>query len=253
MVAKRALDIGLGAVLAVLSLPMIVVLAVGSAISFRAWPFFLHYRVGRGGRLFRCPKLRSLPVETPAYATKYELGSAPTSPFGQWMRRHHLDELPQLLLVLVGRMSLVGPRPEMPSMHQQFSVELIQARFSVRPGCTGLWQIGADSHRLIAECPEYDLTYVRHAGIRLDLWILWRSLRVILSGGPNMRLEEIPRYAVPAARPARGGALQRRPAFRPAAAPGGAAQCFESHRRRVVPGEVGHPAPAAGPEPLPQL
>jgi lipopolysaccharide/colanic/teichoic acid biosynthesis glycosyltransferase len=195
-VAKRAVDITAGSVLALVSLPLILLLAILSAVSFQAWPFFLHDRVGRGGRTFRFPKLRSLPKSTPAYATKYDLITHPTSRFGQWLRRRHLDELPQLLLVPVGRMSLVGPRPEMPALHAAQSEPLATARLAVRPGCTGLWQIGADCHRLIHECPEYDLFYLQHAGARLDLWVLWRSVLIVMGGAPMIRLDDVPQWAL---------------------------------------------------------
>jgi lipopolysaccharide/colanic/teichoic acid biosynthesis glycosyltransferase len=193
--AKRMVDLVVGTCLAVLSLPAIVVLAVAVAISLRAWPFFVHERVGHRGRLFRFVKLRTLPPATSPYAAKYALSLDTVPPFARWLRRTHLDELPQLLLVPLGHMSLVGPRPEMPGLHATLDPRLAEARVSVRPGCTGLWQIGTDCHRLIGESPEYDLYYVGASALPLDAWIIARTIWLMIAGRGHIRLEDIPAWA----------------------------------------------------------
>src|SRR5205823_7969722 len=157
MRAKRVVDILIGSALAVCALPMIVVLAIGCAISLRTWPFFVQWRVGKNGKLFRMPKLRTLPRSAPAAVDKYELGGVPMPRFCRILRRLHLDELPQLLMVPMGWMSLVGPRPEMPQLLDRYPSEFAAARLQVRPGCTGLWQVSESSTKLIYETPEYDL------------------------------------------------------------------------------------------------
>lgn len=191
LIGKRLLDIGLGAALAVAALPVIVVLALGVAASLRTWPFFVQRRVGRGGRSFPFPKLRTLPRTTPRYASKYEIptdiGRLPA-----FLRRSHLDELPQLLLVPFGWMSLVGPRPEMPEDFIPSPRWFVEARTSVPQGCTGLWQVSPHTHLMLHEAPEYDLFYVRHASVRLDLWILWRTLRQFIRAAGPAQLGDVP-------------------------------------------------------------
>lgn len=189
---KRALDLAVGLVLAVLSLPVILVLALGSVASLRAWPFFVQSRVGRDGKLFRIVKIRTLPPQAPRSAPKYALQGLPIPRYCSFLRRTHLDELPQLLLVPLGRMSLVGPRPEMPELVGTFDPSFLAARSAVRPGCTGLWQISVDSPKLLHEVPEYDLFYLEHAGLRLDLWILWRTVRGLLPRHPEVKCESVP-------------------------------------------------------------
>lgn len=190
--AKRAFDVVATTMLLVLALPLLAVLAVAVSIDLRTWrPIFIQQRVGRGGALFRFPKLRSLPLGTPEDADKYAIATVATTRLGRLLRRTHLDELPQLLLVLTGRMSLVGPRPDMPALLERFGSAFVAARSRVRPGCTGLWQVGADAGKLIGEAPEYDLYYLRHRGLRLDCWILWRTVRLLLGGRPA-QLAEVP-------------------------------------------------------------
>ncbi len=190
---KRVLDLVLGSALAVLAVPIIAVLAVGVAWSLRCSPFFAQQRVGRDGRTFRFWKLRTLPKSAPAYADKYAIKTVETPRFAQFLRSTHLDELPQLFLVVLGRMSLVGPRPEMPQLHAGADERFARTRTSVRPGCAGLWQASVDQHRLIWDAPEYDLFYLRHAGVRLDLWILWRTAVLIAGFGRHLTLAEVPR------------------------------------------------------------
>ena len=190
---KRVVDVGLGSVLALLALPVVLVLAVASAVSLRAWPFFVQTRVGAGGVPFRLVKLRTLPVSTDHYADKRAIESIPLGWLSRTLRRTHLDELPQLFLVPSGRMSLVGPRPEMPFLHDRMPVGFARRRTEVRPGCTGLWQIGRGCAGLIVEAPEYDLHYVEHRSLLLDGWIVWRSVAMVL-GSDVVGLGDIPAW-----------------------------------------------------------
>lgn len=196
--AKRAIDMLVAFILLVLALPMIVLAALGSAVVFRAWPFFTQERVGLGGRAFRFVKIRTLPKWTNPYTDKYHIDTRSLPAFARLLRHLHLDELPQLFLVLAGKMSLVGPRPEMAVLHEQMPAEFAEARTSRRPGCTGLWQISVDASKLIGEAPEYDLFYVDNHNIRLDAWILARTLRVMVLGDREIAIADVPRWALPA-------------------------------------------------------
>jgi lipopolysaccharide/colanic/teichoic acid biosynthesis glycosyltransferase len=188
---KRAIDVVVGTVLAVLALPVVLVLAVVTVVNLRAWPFFVQTRIGTGGVPFRLVKLRTLPVSTDHYADKRAIESIPLTWVSRTMRRTHLDELPQLFLVPFGLMSLVGPRPEMAFLHDRMNPTFARRRTEVRPGCTGLWQIGQDCGGLIAEAPQYDLHYVDHQSLLLDLWIVWRSIAMVL-GSNTVSMADVP-------------------------------------------------------------
>jgi lipopolysaccharide/colanic/teichoic acid biosynthesis glycosyltransferase len=196
VVLKRAIDIVVGTVLAVLTLPFVLVFAVGCALSLRAWPFFVQQRVGKDGKSFPLPKLRTLPASVPRAIDKYELGGTRIPPFCRLLRRTHLDELPQLLVVPLGWMSLVGPRPEMPNLLGRYPSDFIASRSSVRPGCTGLWQVSTASGRLIYESPEYDLVYANYRGLALDFWILYHTLRMLVTRRATIDLDDVPSWAI---------------------------------------------------------
>ena len=191
-IAKRTLDIAVSAVAAIVVVPLLVVLALAVGVTFRAWPFFVQNRVGKDGRSFRFIKLRTLPPTAPAYADKYSLVHLHIPRFAQFLRSTHLDEIPQVFLVLFGRMSLVGPRPEMEILHAQGDVHFANLRTNVRPGCAGLWQVGEHRGGLIWEAPEYDVLYLRNQSVRLDLWILWRTALYMTHIRPAVRFNEIP-------------------------------------------------------------
>lgn len=190
---KRSIDIVLGLILSALTLVLIGVLCAGAALSFRARPFFAQTRVGRNRESFRLVKIRSLPEATAAYADKYFIQNQPNTRFGRRIRSLHLDELPQLWLVVVGKMSLVGPRPEMPHLDAQFSEEQRRARANFRPGCTGLWQVSCDSNKLMLECPQYDVFYARHHSTRFDLWILYRTIALHVAHR-HVELDQVPSW-----------------------------------------------------------
>ena len=195
--AKRAFDVVVGSVLVIATLPVLVVGAIGTAIALRAWPFFTQVRVGADGQPFHFIKLRTLPVHAPKYTSKYELAHLHVPRFSDALRRLHLDELPQLFLVVIGKMSLVGPRPEMPYLHAQLSPEFARLRTSVRPGCTGLWQVSQHCDQMIHEHPEFDERYLAAHSLRLDLWIILRTLRLMLPATDKrlVSLAELPEWA----------------------------------------------------------
>lgn len=195
-IAKRSTDIVLGAVLALICLPVMLVTALISAATLRSWPFFVQERVGWRGRIFRLIKIRTLPPAAPKYASKYDLSEVEVPAATAWLRRMHFDELPQLLLVPFGRMSLVGPRPEMQLLATEFDDSIARRRTSVRPGCTGLWQVGPRSEGLIPESPQFDDYYIEHQSLRLDLWIMWRTFGLMAFGRPPVALDAIPALIV---------------------------------------------------------
>ena len=196
---KRAFDIIVGTVLAVLALPVIVVAAAGIMLTLRVPPLFWQERVGRGGQTFRFVKLRTLPTTFPCYANKAAVSQVRLPRFVAALRRLHLDELPQLFLVPLGTMSLVGPRPEMPNLHAQLPASFAAGRTAVRPGCTGLWQVGVDSSGLIGDAPMYDQFYLEHRSLRLDLWILAQTAGTLAGRGRVLTLADMARFGRPPA------------------------------------------------------
>jgi lipopolysaccharide/colanic/teichoic acid biosynthesis glycosyltransferase len=184
-VAKRSVDLVVAAVLLVLTLPVIIGAMLLTVVSLRTWPLFTQTRIGRNGKPFRMVKLRTLPSNFPRYAVKHELSGLRLPWISRTLRKLHLDELPQLALVVLGKMSLVGPRPEMPHLYPAFDPEFAVKRTTVRPGCTGLWQISDQCDGMIYEHPEFDDYYVSHRSLRFDLWIIARSFRMVLPLRPS--------------------------------------------------------------------
>jgi len=193
-VYRRSLDVVLSATLLAVTLPVLAVALFGSLVSLRAWPLFVQRRVGRDGAPFLFIKVRTLPADTPTYIDKHQLDHARIPAFCRLLRQLHLDELPQLGLVLLGRMSLVGPRPEMACLHEDLPVEFAQLRTSVRPGCTGLWQISEGCTGLIAASPEYDTYYLAHRNLRFDLWVLGRTALKMVGVADTITLDHLPRW-----------------------------------------------------------
>jgi lipopolysaccharide/colanic/teichoic acid biosynthesis glycosyltransferase len=194
-VIKNVVDVVAGSVLSLLALPVLAAVVAVLAIRMRQQPFFLHRRMGKHGKTIAFPKLRTLPKTTPRYACKDGGKVIPVDRFCAFLRHRHLDELPQLFLVPLLKMSLVGPRPKMPDRWEPTDPGYRQARQLVRQGCTGLWQIGDASHRMVHEHPEFDFCYLQHGGVRMDLWILWRT-GLLMLGGRSVGLDDIPRWAL---------------------------------------------------------
>ena len=171
---KRVVDFFAGLGLALLSFPLLVALAFWSAISFRAWPFFVQERVGLGGKPVRCFKIRTLCRHTPAYLDKEELvAQGHERRLAATVRKTHLDELPQFWQVVAGTFSLVGPRPMIASIVDRMPADVAERRHSVRPGITGPWQVSVDGSFLLDHRCDYDLAYVEHASWRIDASIIW--------------------------------------------------------------------------------
>lgn len=194
--AKRALDLILGTALALASLPVVALLAVLVAIDLRTSPFFTQPRVGRDQRVFKLVKIRTLPRSAPEFAEKSEVPSLVSTRLTSFLRRTHLDELPQLFLVPFGTMSLVGPRPEMQILHDTFDSEFARIRTSLSPGCTGLWQIGDAQACLIRDDERWDSAYVQAVSTRLDLWILWRSVLLVCGLSRPIAFESLPSWVL---------------------------------------------------------
>lgn len=192
---KRIVDVAVGTVLLIVALPVLVGLLALSAALYRTNPLFVHERIGRGGQTFRFAKVRTLPPSTGRYVDKFEVERLAVPRVMRFVRHVHLDEIPQLVHVVRGQMSLVGPRPEMPSLHHAMPAGFADERTRLRPGVTGLWQVSPACIGLIADAPEYDRTYVRHTSARLDAFVLWATLRKVIGRG-TVALDDVPTWAL---------------------------------------------------------
>jgi lipopolysaccharide/colanic/teichoic acid biosynthesis glycosyltransferase len=169
---KRFFDVAISLLLLVLLLPLLLVLALLIKLDSPGPVLFRQERVGIDGRRFNIVKFRSMHIGSPRYArSPVQADDRRITHFGRFLRRSSFDELPQLLNVLRGEMSLVGPRPEMPFLVDERD-PLQRERLRVTPGITGLWQLSADRAFPIHENLEHDLYYIRSRGFFLDVAIL---------------------------------------------------------------------------------
>jgi exopolysaccharide biosynthesis polyprenyl glycosylphosphotransferase len=181
-IAKRAFDVTAAAILILLSLPLLIVLAVLIRIDSPGPVIFRQTRVGIGGRLFCLYKFRTMHQNAPKFGLHPQCSDDPRiTRVGAWLRKSSFDELPQLINVLKGDMSLVGPRPEMPFIVDRYEPRH-RERLKVIPGLTGLWQLSADRRYLIHENIQYDLYYIRNRNFFFDLAILLHTLVFAMQG-----------------------------------------------------------------------
>jgi lipopolysaccharide/colanic/teichoic acid biosynthesis glycosyltransferase len=180
---KRALDVVLAAAaLVVLGLPLAVV-AVIIRLETHGHPIYRQRRVGRDGVPFELYKLRTMVTgaESMGAGLVVDKGDERITRTGAWLRRLSIDELPNLINVLRGEMSLVGPRPTVQVQVDRYT-ERQRGRLSVRPGITGWAQINGRASLPWHDRIELNLWYVEHVSLRLDLRILLRTLRMVATG-----------------------------------------------------------------------
>jgi exopolysaccharide biosynthesis polyprenyl glycosylphosphotransferase len=186
-VAKRFMDVAL-AWIGVLGVGVLIpFVALGNALTSPGPLFYRQQRIGRGGRPFIMIKFRTMAPDAeggsgPVWATEDD---PRVTPVGRWIRRLRLDELPQVINVLRGEMSVVGPRPERPQLVSEISkaLPIYRARHSVRPGITGWAQIRYPYGNSVEDARaklEYDLYYIKHAGFLQDILILLQTTPVML-------------------------------------------------------------------------
>jgi exopolysaccharide biosynthesis polyprenyl glycosylphosphotransferase len=179
---KRAMDLVGGSLVAILLAPLALVFALLIRLDSRGPVLFAHERVGKGGERFLMLKFRTMAPDCDPYAeAPVDQDDARITRFGRFLRRTSLDEIPQLINVLKGEMSLVGPRPEMPFIAEKYA-KWQAARLEVKPGLTGLWQVAGRKNLPLHENLEYDFYYVKNQSLALDLEILLRTIPAVLLG-----------------------------------------------------------------------
>ena len=198
---KRGLDLFVAAAALLLSVPLFALIALSVRLDSPGPVFFRQERVGRGGSVFRIHKFRTMVVDAPARGPGITVGADPrVTRVGRFLRRGKLDELPQLLDVLAGHMSLVGPRPELPGYVALYPPELRAQVLGVRPGITDPASLKyADEASLLAAAadPEREYRevllpaklresadYIRRATLASDLLVLGRTLALLFGWRP---------------------------------------------------------------------
>jgi len=195
MAVKRGFDFAFASLALLVTLPLFPFIMLAIWLEDRGPFFFAHERETIGGRTFPCLKFRSMRTDAEQIKAKLMEQNGADGPqffmkddprltrVGKFLRTSNLDELPQLFNVLAGHMSLVGPRPS-PFGENQCCPEWREARLSVRPGITGLWQImrsrepGLDFQEWI----RYDVQYVERVNLMFDLWIICKTVPIVLKG-----------------------------------------------------------------------
>jgi lipopolysaccharide/colanic/teichoic acid biosynthesis glycosyltransferase len=180
---RRAIDIAVSATALVLSAPLVALAMVAIRLESPGDPLYRQRRVGLNGREFDLLKLRTMVqgAEHQGAGLAIDAGDARITRVGSILRRTSLDELPNLLNVLRGEMSLIGPRPTLPHQVAQYS-ERQRGRLAIRPGITGWAQVNGRAALPWSERIELDLHYIEHRSWRLDLEILRRTPAMVLGG-----------------------------------------------------------------------
>jgi exopolysaccharide biosynthesis polyprenyl glycosylphosphotransferase len=190
---KAVFDVSLAGVLLVLLAPLFLAIAAWIKLDTGGPVFFRQHRVGRGGETFRMYKFRTMRVDAEqrlqvmrgqneVSGVLFKIRADPrVTRSGRVLRRHSLDELPQLINVLLGEMSLVGPRPPLHSEVEQYPQDMCR-RLVVKPGMTGLWQVSGRSDLSWEDSIRLDLQYVENWSLTVDLVILMRTALVVMRG-----------------------------------------------------------------------
>lgn len=192
----RLIDVCVAAAILVAVLPLFIILCFAIWFHDGGAPIFAHRRIGRGGKLFPCLKLRTMVVDAeqrlndllrsdPSAAFEWQvyqkLRQDPRiTPLGAFLRKTSLDELPQLINVLAGQMSLVGPRPIVMAEAQRYG-RYFKFYCAVRPGITGLWQVSGRNDVSYRRRVAIDTVYARSRSVSMDVAILFRTVPAVLS------------------------------------------------------------------------
>ncbi len=180
---KRTLDLAVGLPAAIVVTPLLAALTVLVLVTSGWPPLIRQVRVGAGETPIPVWKVRTMRRGTPVVAKSALLdqGHVRYTPLGPWMRRFSLDELPQVYSVVRGDMTLVGPRPALPSQHDLLELRRRHGVTRLKPGLTGLAQIEGRESLTLPTKVRFESHYLRHMSIAYDLGIIARTFRVVLS------------------------------------------------------------------------
>ena len=178
---KRFFDLLLGFLASLVLLLPVLLVALAVRLTSKGPALYWSDRVGRYNTIFKMPKFRSMRVGTPAVAT-HLLGNpaAHLTPIGSFLRKSSLDELPQLLSILRGDMSFVGPRPALFNQHDLMALRTEQGVHTLVPGLTGWAQVNGRDELPIPEKVKLDVAYLQHQSLWFDIHILWLTFIKVL-------------------------------------------------------------------------
>jgi undecaprenyl phosphate N,N'-diacetylbacillosamine 1-phosphate transferase len=178
---KRLFDLALAIPALFLLSPLLALAACLVRLDSEGPALFIQERLGQHGRVFRIYKFRTM-IDRPRTPDHEIVGRDPeVTKVGYWLRRFKIDELPQLINVLKGDMSIVGPRPDLPEQLSAYD-EIERRRLMVRPGLTGPTQVRGNNLLSWSERWHYDAEYVECLSLGLDLSIIWRTFAVVVLG-----------------------------------------------------------------------
>ncbi|HET7046656.1 MAG TPA: sugar transferase [Solirubrobacteraceae bacterium] len=180
---RRAFDVAIAGSVSVVTAPVVALLAAAVRLESPGHPIYTQARVGKDGELFEIYKLRTMVhgAEFTGAGLAIQEGDDRITRLGRFLRRYSLDELPNLWNVLRGEMSIIGPRPTLQVQVEQYT-ERERGRLSVKPGITGWAQVNGRASLPWSERIELDLWYVEHRTLTLDLEILVRTVRMVVTG-----------------------------------------------------------------------
>jgi lipopolysaccharide/colanic/teichoic acid biosynthesis glycosyltransferase len=181
---KRVVDVAFGLAGSLVLVLVVLPVLVGNLVANRGPLLYRQPRVGKNGRVFTILKLRTMSDAPGAASSWTAVGDPRVTPFGRFLRKSHLDELPQMVNILRGDLSIVGPRPEQPHYVEELRTKLpfYDIRHLVRPGLTGWAQVKygyAGDERDALEKLQYEFWYLRHQGLALDARVIGRTIRSV--------------------------------------------------------------------------
>ncbi|MFD1427273.1 exopolysaccharide biosynthesis polyprenyl glycosylphosphotransferase [Kroppenstedtia sanguinis] len=182
---KRGFEVVFSIALLIFILPVLVLTALAIRLESRGPVLYSQERVGLNGSRFHVYKLRSMRTDAEKNGPQWAAKNDPrVTRVGKFIRKTRIDEVPQLINVLRGDMSLIGPRPERHVFTEKFSQEIpgFKQRLSVKPGLTGWAQVNGGYESTPEEKFQLDMYYIRSQSLALDMKILWRTVWVVLSG-----------------------------------------------------------------------
>lgn len=185
LIVKRMLDIAFSIIGLVFAFPVILFFAMLISIETPGSPFYIQERVGMNGKYFKVIKLRSMRKDAEKSGAKWAEANDPRiTRVGLFIRKTRIDELPQLLNVLLGDMSIVGPRPERPCFTAEFNNQIpgFTNRLIVKPGLTGWAQVNGGYEISPKEKLIFDLYYINHLTFLMDIKIMLKTFKVVLTG-----------------------------------------------------------------------
>ncbi|CAN7711286.1 sugar transferase [Paenibacillus sp. LjRoot153] len=180
-IIKPLIDLLVSLMLLICSFPLFLCVAILIKFDSKGSILFKQQRYGKHGRVFHIYKFRTMYENVPTEGRSPISGDdARITPIGRILRKTSIDELPQMINILKGEMSFIGPRPEQKSIVEAEYTEWERQRFCITPGITGLWQISSERKLPIHENLQHDFKYAREISWQMDLRIIWGTLRVMM-------------------------------------------------------------------------